>query len=72
VLKRLYRAEHTTGIDKLIGQEAVVLEAVSPQAGTIRLQGEIWTARTVDGLISSGEIVICTAVDGAIAIVHGK
>ena len=72
VLERLYRDEHTTGIDKLIGQEAVVLEAVSPHAGTIRLNGEIWTARTVDGLHASGEIVICTAVDGAMAIVQGK
>jgi len=72
MLERLYSDEHTTGIDKLIGQEGVVLEEVSVQAGTIRLNGEIWTARTVDGLYASGDIVICTAVDGAIAIVQGK
>jgi membrane protein implicated in regulation of membrane protease activity len=72
MLERLYGDEHTTGIDKLIGQEGVVLEEVSAKAGTIRLNGEIWTARTVDGLHASGETVICTAVDGAIAIVQGK
>ena len=70
VLKRLYKSEATTGMDKLIGQEAVVLETVTSHEGSIRLNGELWTARSRSGPINSEENVIVHSIDGATAIVE--
>ena len=69
VLKRLYKSETTTGMDKLIGQEAVVLETVTSHEGSIRLNGELWTARSQSGPINPDENVIVHSIDGATAIV---
>lgn len=69
VLKRLYQHDHKTGIDKLIGQQATAIEEITTQAGTIRIHGEVWTARTESGQIPAGSQVTFKKVNGAIAIV---
>lgn len=66
--------EIRTGIERLPGQPAVVLEPVTIDGGRIKLDGEIWSAR-LDELISAepvaiGNRVTVIRIDGATAIVH--
>ncbi|SNC61597.1 Membrane protein implicated in regulation of membrane protease activity [Kytococcus aerolatus] len=53
----------------LIGQEARVAEPVTELAGTVKLAGEIWTARPAWGgeTFAVGEVVRVAEIDGATA-----
>lgn len=59
-----------TNTDALLGREAVVTEAVSKDAGQVKLAGEIWTARSRDAIYPVGSRLVVKAIDGAIAIVE--
>ena len=59
-----------TNTDALLGREAVVTEAVSKDAGQVKLAGEIWTARSRDANYPVGSRLVVKAIDGAIAIVE--
>lgn len=60
-----------TGVARLVGADAVVLEEVGPQGGRIRLDGEVWSARSYDGssVFESGSGVSVLQIDGATALV---
>ncbi|WP_320669966.1 NfeD family protein [Patulibacter defluvii] len=61
-----------TGTAALIGRTALVLQPLTgPEgAGQIRLEGEVWTARTEDGAeIPAGHTVTVLEIRGATAIV---
>ncbi len=60
-----------TGTAALIGREAVVLEPVGPEEGSVKLEGEVWTARPYDGeeVIPSGKHVTVVEIRGATALV---
>lgn len=60
-----------TGAAALVGQEALVTERVDAQRGRIRLDGQIWSARTLDpdGVFEAGAAVHVAAIDGATAVV---
>lgn len=64
--------ELRTGHAALIGGTAVVVDEVSEMAGTVRLSGEIWTARAYDPQerIEPGTKVRVFEIDGATAVVH--
>lgn len=49
VLKRLHRsAAHTaTNVDALIGRDAQVTREVTEDGGLVRIDGEVWSARSV-------------------------
>ncbi|WP_392968988.1 NfeD family protein [Streptomyces sp. LN245] len=69
---RAQRPELATGIDALKGRQAIVLERVdSSGAGRIKLGGEIWSARALDGAqaYEVGQEVDVVDIDGATAIV---
>lgn len=69
---RAQRPELATGIDALKGRQAIVLERVdSSGAGRIKLGGEIWSARSLDGaqVYEVGQEVDVVDIDGATAIV---
>ncbi len=56
------------GIDRVLGQQAVVIETIDPQAarGLVRVNRERWSADSVDGtLIAAGTKVLVVAVVGA-------
>ncbi|KGF01872.1 NfeD family protein [Actinomyces sp. S4-C9] len=61
-----------TNVRALVGQTATVLEPVDQHDGRIRLDGEIWSARTNVGEIPVGTSVIVTEIDGATAVVDLK
>ena len=60
-----------TGIDALPGKQALVLEDVGLHGGTIKLDGDVWTARPLDGteVYPEGETVTVMEIDGATAVV---
>ncbi|MGI9196154.1 MAG: NfeD family protein [Candidatus Nanopelagicales bacterium] len=60
-----------TGIDALVGAEAVVLEAVDGRDGRIKLGGEIWSARAYDGFsaFEVGDRVHVLQIEGATALI---
>lgn len=61
-----------TGVAALVGQPAVVMEQVDPNSGTVKIGGEIWSARPYDGhsTIEPGKTVEVLSIDGATAYVH--
>jgi membrane protein implicated in regulation of membrane protease activity len=53
------------GVEAMVGQEAVVTEALAdPHGGTVRINGELWTARSLSGPVSEGERVTVEQVEG--------
>lgn len=54
-----------TGVEAMVGQEAVVTEAlVEGHGGTVRINGELWSARPLGGPVPEGERVIVEQVEG--------
>ncbi|MFI1370383.1 NfeD family protein [Streptomyces longwoodensis] len=68
---RSQRPQLATGIDALRGKQAVVLERVDGSGGRIKLAGEVWSARALDGDQSyePGQQVDVVDIEGATAIV---
>ena len=61
-----------TNVDALIGQRAVVIEAIDnlAAAGAVKLDGKIWTARSSDDAgIDAGTVVVVKRIEGVKAIV---
>jgi membrane protein implicated in regulation of membrane protease activity len=60
-----------TGTAALIGAKAVTLEQVDGDTGTVKIGGEIWSARTYDedDVIEPGERVEVMKIEGATALV---
>ncbi len=60
-----------TGIDALKGRQAIVLERVDGHSGRIKLAGEVWSARSLDGgqVYEAGQQVDVVDIEGATAIV---
>jgi len=72
VAKRLHAGPSIrTGPAALIGSHAFVLERVTETAGRIKLNGEVWTARSLDEsvAIEPGARVSVAQIDGATAVV---
>ncbi|MFE0631145.1 NfeD family protein [Streptomyces sp. NPDC058864] len=62
------------GIDALVGKAAYVVSEVSGRAGTVRIDGEEWTARAYDDtlVIPPGATVDVIEISGATAIVYPR
>ena len=60
-----------TGIEALEGKSALVLDRVARDAGQVKLDGQVWTARPFnDGdVYEPGESVTVMHIDGATAVV---
>jgi membrane protein implicated in regulation of membrane protease activity len=60
-----------TGMAALIGAEAVVIEQVDRDGGSVKLSGEVWSARTYDEdeILAPGARVQVMQIDGATAVV---
>jgi membrane protein implicated in regulation of membrane protease activity len=58
--------------ERMVGQEAVVVQQVSAQAGLVRVAGELWSARSYDHdqVIEVGHTVEVFQVTGASVLVH--
>jgi membrane protein implicated in regulation of membrane protease activity len=60
-----------TGAAALVGAQAVVLERVDVDSGSVKIGGEVWTARTYDedDVIEPGARVEVMKIQGATALV---
>jgi membrane protein implicated in regulation of membrane protease activity len=63
-----------TGTAALVGRSAIVLAAVDPSGGQIKLAGEVWSARKKSGtddtqIFEPGQTVWVQAIEGATAMV---
>lgn len=70
--RRLYKpAALDTSVRALVGKSAVVLEDVTGTAGQVRLDGSIWSARSMDPdyTFREGDHVNVISIDGATAVV---
>jgi membrane protein implicated in regulation of membrane protease activity len=65
-------AQLRTGAAALVGASAVVIDRVDRDGGTIRLKGEVWSARSYDEdhAFEPGARVEVMRIDGATALVH--
>jgi membrane protein implicated in regulation of membrane protease activity len=65
------RPELRSGVDALRGRQAVVLERVDENGGRIKLNGETWSARSLDSgrVFEPGEKVDVAEIEGATAVV---
>lgn len=59
------------GMAALTGKEAVVVDEIAAHSGTVRLDGDVWTARPLDPLdvYTAGSTVTVMKIDGATAVV---
>jgi membrane protein implicated in regulation of membrane protease activity len=63
-------ADLRTNVERLVGETATTLEAVTDQSGMVKIGGDTWTARSSDGsLIPAGQRVEVARIDGATAVV---
>lgn len=58
---RAQRRKVVTGIEGLVGTLGKSLDTLDP-AGTVMIEGEIWNAESIEGIISKGEKVRITAM----------
>jgi membrane protein implicated in regulation of membrane protease activity len=65
-------AQLRTGTAALVGATAVVIDRVDRDGGSVRLNGEVWTARSYDEdhAFEPGTRVEVMKIDGATALVH--
>ena len=65
-------AQLRTGTAALVGAAAVVIDRVDRDGGTVRLAGEVWSARSFDEdhAFEPGTRVEVLRIDGATALVH--
>jgi membrane protein implicated in regulation of membrane protease activity len=60
-----------TGAAALVGEAAVVLARIDLGGGSVRLRGEVWSARAFDAerVLEPGTEVQVVEIDGATAVV---
>lgn len=70
-LKHLHRgpAEQRSNIERLIGESALVMEAVTESGGLVKIGGDVWSARSEAGVITPGQHAVVSAIEGATAVV---
>lgn len=63
-----------SGIDRLVGQDAEVIQRVDARGGQVKLAGELWSARAFDPtlVLEPGSTVQVIEIDGATALVYGS
>jgi len=61
-----------TGTAALVGRVGVAIDEVTTRTGRIKLNGEVWTARTRSGVVAEEAYVTVIAIEGATAIVDAK
>lgn len=71
MLPAIAGADETIGVKALEGAPGVALEQITQDGGLVRVEGELWTARTFDAtqVIEAGERIRVIEVRGTTALV---
>lgn len=59
-----------TNVQGFVGKPAHTLTEVTMTSGRVKFHGEVWTARTTQGAVSSDQPVTVVAIDGATAVIE--
>jgi membrane protein implicated in regulation of membrane protease activity len=73
--RHLYSSPETrTGVDALVGQQALVIQRVDVHGGRVKIGGEIWSARALhpEQILDPGAAVDVIEIKGATAFVYGR
>ena len=70
-LKHLQKgpADQRSNIERLIGESALVMEAVSASGGLVKIGGDVWSARVGNRRPCPRPAAVVSAIDGATAVV---
>ncbi len=68
LFRRFFMRDATSvrhGVEAMLGSQAVVVEPIPREGlGTVRINGELWMARSLDASIDKGEIVQVENLEG--------
>ncbi|MDY5585583.1 MAG: NfeD family protein, partial [Arcanobacterium sp.] len=60
----------SSNIDAIVGKQGVTLLEVTQNSGRVKVQGEVWSAKSVQGAIPADLEIIVTKVSGAHLVVE--
>lgn len=63
---------YRSSLDKMIGASGTATTAITAAGGEVKVNGEIWTAKAVEGTIAAGTEVEVYRIDGAVALVYPR
>ena len=72
LMRKFKTAPSITGTAALVGRQAIAIDPVTTRAGRIKLNGEVWSAKTRTGEVAEDGYVTVVAIEGATAIVEAK
>jgi membrane-bound ClpP family serine protease len=70
IMFKAMRANARTGLEVMVGREAVVIEDIDPE-GKVEIRGEIWTAIARGKKILAGTRVRISEAKGLVLVVRG-
>jgi membrane protein implicated in regulation of membrane protease activity len=74
LMRRMHSDDHIkTNVDALVGKKALVTDTVDAHQGQVKVNGEIWSARSYDETetLEPGRTVTIMSISGATAVVWG-
>jgi membrane protein implicated in regulation of membrane protease activity len=63
---------YRSSLDKMVGSAGTAISDVTASDGQIKVAGEVWSARAVEGTIAAGTEVEVYQIDGAVAVVYPR
>jgi membrane protein implicated in regulation of membrane protease activity len=63
---------YRSSLDKMVGSAGTAISDVTASDGQIKVAGEMWSARAVEGTIAAGTEVEVYQIDGAVAVVYPR
>lgn len=63
---------YRSSLDKMVGSSGTAISEITQAGGEVKVAGEVWTARAVEGSIPAGTEIEVYQVDGAVAVVYPR
>lgn len=63
---------YRSSIDKMVGANGTATAEITTGGGEAKVNGEIWSARAVEGTIAVGTEIEVYQIDGAVAVVYPR
>lgn len=63
---------YRSSVDKMVGSPGVALTEITPTGGEVKVAGEVWSARSIEGAIESGTEIEVYQIDGVVAVVYPR
>jgi membrane protein implicated in regulation of membrane protease activity len=63
---------YRSSLDKMVGSPGTAISEVTAAGGEVKVAGEVWSARAVEGSIPAGTEIEVYQIDGAVAVVYPR